>query len=140
MNPLRWINKAAEMETAEKYRKLFNLKTESLNTALEFLSGGNQQKVSMSKSIDTHPQVLIVDEPTRGIDVSAKQEIYSFIHRLVQDNISCIFISSEMEELIGMCHRVVVMKDGEVTGILDGEQITEEEIMLYATGIVEEIS
>ena len=91
----------------------------------------------MSKSIDTEPMVLIVDEPTRGIDVSAKQEIYHFINSLVQEGISCIFISSEMEELIGMCHRVVVMKDGSVTGVLKDEKITEESIMMYATGIME---
>ncbi len=137
-NPAQWIDKPGELETAEKYKNLFNLKTASLQTPLEFLSGGNQQKVSMSKSIDTKPQVLIVDEPTRGIDVSAKQEIYHFIHDLVQNNVSCIFISSEMEELIGMCHRVVVMKDGEVTGTLEDTKITEEEIMLLATGITEE--
>ena len=137
-NLLRWINKGKELKAADKYKNLFNLKTASLQTPLEFLSGGNQQKVSMSKSIDTKPSVLIVDEPTRGIDVSAKQEIYHFIHDLVQNNVSCIFISSEMEELIGMCHRIVVMKDGEVTGILEDNKITEEEIMLLATGITEE--
>jgi len=137
-NLVQWIDKPREMKAAEKYKNLFNLKTASLNTALEFLSGGNQQKVSMSKSIDTEPMVLIVDEPTRGIDVSAKQEIYHFIHDLVQNDVSCIFISSEMEELIGMCHRVVVMKDGEVTGTLEDKKITEEEIMLLATGITEE--
>ena len=137
-NPAQWIDKPGELETAEKYKNLFNLKAASLQTPLEFLSGGNQQKVSMSKSIDTKPMVLIVDEPTRGIDVSAKQEIYHFIHDLVQNNVSCIFISSEMEELIGMCHRVVVMKDGEVTGTLEDTKITEEEIMLLATGITEE--
>ncbi|QEN08123.1 sugar ABC transporter ATP-binding protein [Oceanispirochaeta crateris] len=136
-NSLRWIDKARELKSSEKYKNLFNLKTTSLHTALEFLSGGNQQKVSMSKSIDTEPLVLIVDEPTRGIDVSAKQEIYYFINNLVKEGISCIFISSEMEELIGMCHRVVVMKDGEVTGVLEGEKISEESIMLYATGIIE---
>ncbi|RKX76854.1 MAG: sugar ABC transporter ATP-binding protein [Spirochaetes bacterium] len=137
-NPAQWIDKPGELETAEKYKNLFNLKAASLQTPLEFLSGGNQQKVSMSKSIDTKPMVLIVDEPTRGIDVSAKQEIYHFIHDLVQNNVSCIFISSEMEELIGMCHRVVVMKDGEVTGTLEDTKITEEGIMLLATGITEE--
>jgi len=137
-NPVHWIDKPGEMESAEKYKNLFNLKAASLDTALEFLSGGNQQKVSMSKSIDTKPKVLIVDEPTRGIDVSAKQEIYHFIHELVQNDVSCIFISSEMEELIGMCHRVVVMKDGEVTGTLERNKITEEKIMLLATGITEE--
>ena len=71
-NPAQWIDKPGELETAEKYKNLFNLKAASLQTPLEFLSGGNQQKVSMSKSIDTKPMVLIVDEPTRGIDVSAK--------------------------------------------------------------------
>ena len=79
--------------------------------------------------------MLIVDEPTRGIDVSAKQEIYQFINNLVQTGISCIIISSEIEELIGMCNRVVVMHEGKIPGILEQSRINEEEIMLYATGL-----
>lgn len=85
--------------------------------------------------MDTEPSILIVDEPTRGIDVSAKQEIYQFINSLVKKGVSCIFISSEIEELIGMCNRVVVMHEGKISGILAGSQINEEEIMLYATGL-----
>jgi ribose transport system ATP-binding protein len=136
-NTVNWIDQKAELEAGKKYQKLFNLKAPSLETHLEFLSGGNQQKVSMAKTLDTKPDVLILDEPTRGIDVSAKQEIYHFINSLVGEGISCIFISSEMEELIGMCNRVVVMQDGRVTGILEDKDINEEEIMFYATGIRE---
>ncbi|MCK5675234.1 MAG: sugar ABC transporter ATP-binding protein [Spirochaetales bacterium] len=134
-NFFQWINKNSETDVSEKYKKLFNLKTPSLDTPLEFLSGGNQQKVSLSKTMDTNPSILIVDEPTRGIDVSAKQEIYHFINSLVTTGVSCIFISSEIEEIIGMCNRVVVMHDGKIAGILEETQINEEEIMLYATGL-----
>ncbi len=134
---LQWICKGKERKAAEEYRELFNLKTPSLATPLEFLSGGNQQKVSLSKSIDIRPVVLIADEPTRGIDIAAKQEVYHFLSRIVRQGIACILISSEMEELIGMCHRVVVMQEGRITGILEGEDIREEEIMFCATGIRE---
>ncbi len=99
---------------------------------------GNQQKVSFAKSLDTAPSILIVDEPTRGVDVSAKHEIYRFINDLVKTGISCIFISSELEEIIGMCNRVVVMREGRVATILEDVALTEEEIMFYATGIHEE--
>ena len=136
-NTVSWIDQKAELKASKKYQKIFNLKAPSLETHLEFLSGGNQQKVSMAKTLDTKPDVLILDEPTKGIDVSAKQEIYHFVNSLVKEGISCIFISSEMEELIGMCDRVVVMQDGRVTGILEDKDINEEEIMFYATGIRE---
>lgn len=134
---LRWIDKRAESKAAGRYRDLFNLKAPSLTTPLEYLSGGNQQKVSLSKTIDTSPSVLIADEPTRGIDIAAKQEVYRFIGDIVRGGVACILISSEMEELIGMCHRVAVMQDGRITGILDEGRICEEEIMFYATGIRE---
>ena len=116
----------------------FHIKTDSLDRRLENLSGGNQQKVSLAKTIDTTPSVLIVDEPTRGVDVSAKHEIYVFIDELVRKGISCLFISSELEEIIGMCDRVLVMRDGRSAGFLEGERITEEEIMYHATGVHEE--
>ncbi len=131
------IAKKNEKEAAGKYQKMFNIRTPSLDTRLEYLSGGNQQKVSLAKSIDTLPRILIADEPTRGIDVLAKTEIYQLIHSLAAQGIACLFISSELEEIIGMCHRVIVMKDGAITGILEGEQINEAEIMFYATGIRE---
>ncbi len=101
------------------------------------MSGGNQQKVSLAKSIDPRPTVLIADEPTRGVDVSAKQEIYRFIKSLADMGLSCIFISSEQEEIVGMCHRVLVMKDGRIMGTLAGDEISEAEIMFLATGVRE---
>ena len=116
------------------HARRFNIKAPNLDTRLEFLSGGNQQKVSLAKSIDTRPTVLVADEPTRGVDVSAKQEIYRLINSLAAEGLACIFISSEQEEIIGMCHRVIVMKQGRVMGSLEGESITEEEIMFLATG------
>ncbi len=133
----QYILKKKEQEATLKHKERFKIKTQSLDTKLEYLSGGNQQKVSLAKSIDPAPEVLIANEPTRGVDVSAKQEIYRFINSLAEEGLSCIFISSEQEEIIGMCHRVVVMKDGRITGSLEGESINEEEIMFLATGIRE---
>ncbi|MFP4461700.1 MAG: sugar ABC transporter ATP-binding protein [Thermotogota bacterium] len=129
------INHKKEREATKSYVKSFNIKAASLKTKLEFFSGGNQQKVSLAKSLDTQPRILIVDEPTRGIDVNAKREIYRFLNQLASSGISCIFISSELEEILGMCTRVVVMKEGTITGILDKDEMTEKEIMLYATGL-----
>jgi ribose transport system ATP-binding protein len=129
------IDHRAEQERARYYVENFNIKAASLKTKLEFLSGGNQQKVALGKCLDTGPEIFIIDEPTRGIDVNAKKEIYHFIHQLVESGISCILISSEMEEIIGLCNRVVVMREGKITGILDQDHLTEEEIMYYATGL-----
>jgi ribose transport system ATP-binding protein len=85
--------------------------------------------------LDTGPSILILDEPTRGIDVNAKHEFYEFIYRLASQGISCWVISSEMEEIIGLCSRVYVMREGSITGCLEGNHIDEEEIMFHATGI-----
>ncbi len=135
---LRLIDKKTERDKVQGYVDSFRIKTDSLDRRLENLSGGNQQKVSLAKAIDTAPSVLIVDEPTRGVDVSAKHEIYVFIHDLARKGISCLFISSELEEIIGMCGRVLVMRDGRVAGELEGDAVNEEEIMYYATGVHEE--
>lgn len=134
----RLIDKGTEKRKVQSYVDSFHIKTDSLDRRLENLSGGNQQKVSLAKAIDTAPSVLIVDEPTRGVDVSAKHEIYVFIDELARTGISCLFISSELEEIIGMCDRVLVMRDGRVAGTLEGDRITEEEIMYLATGVQEE--
>ena len=131
------INGKRQRSAAQEHVERFNIKTQSLDTRLEFLSGGNQQKVSLAKSIDPHPIVLIADEPTRGVDVSAKQEIYRFIKSLADMGLSCLFISSEQEEIVGMCHRVVVMKEGKIMGTLTGDEISEAEIMFLATGVHE---
>lgn len=134
------INKAKEKERAEYYVRAFGIRAASLKEKLEFLSGGNQQKVSLAKCLDPAPEIVIIDEPTRGIDVSAKKEIYSFIQQLVASGISCILISSEMEEILGLCNRVVVMRAGKITGILEQEQLSEEEIMFRATGLKEGVA
>jgi ribose transport system ATP-binding protein len=129
------INKIKEAEKTRVYIKTFRIVAASQRMKLRYLSGGNQQKVYLSRWVDTNPSILILDEPTRGIDVNAKQEIYEFIHELSQKGISCIVISSELEEVIGLCSRVYVMKEGAIVGCLDGEHINEEEIMFHATGI-----
>jgi ribose transport system ATP-binding protein len=134
---LKLILRQKERASAEGHMRRFNIKAPGLDTRLEFLSGGNQQKVSLAKTIDTRPTVLIADEPTRGVDVATKQEIYRLINNLAAEGLACIFISSEQEEIIGMCHRVIVMKQGRVMGTLERENITEEEIMYLATGIRE---
>jgi ribose transport system ATP-binding protein len=137
---LKLILRQKERASAEAHARRFNIKAPSLDARLEFLSGGNQQKVSLAKSIDSKPTVLIADEPTRGVDVSAKQEIYRLINSLASEGLACIFISSEQEEIIGMCHRVIVMRQGRAMGSLEGEGITEEEIIYLATGIREGVA
>ena len=130
-----FIDKNAEAEKTKEYTKTFRIAAASQKMALRFLSGGNQQKVYLSRWLDTNPSILILDEPTRGIDVNAKHEIYEFIHQLAERGISCWVISSEMEEIIGLCSRVYVMRGGSLTGCLEGDQINEEGIMFHATGI-----
>lgn len=129
-----FIDKKAEEAATEKYIKEFNI-IGSRKNPLKFFSGGNQQKVYLSRWMDIEPEILILDEPTRGIDVKAKTEIYDFIHRLAQTGISCIIVSSEMEEILGLCSRVYVMREGHIATCLEGNDITEEQIMLNATGI-----
>lgn len=131
------IDRKKEKSRTEEYIEAFNIRTPSVRTLLEYLSGGNQQKVSLAKSLDPQPEIFIIDEPTRGIDVNAKKEVYYFIHNLVKSGISCMLISSEMEEILGLCHRVVVMREGRITGILEADEMNEAEIMFYATGLKE---
>ncbi len=129
------IDRARELEKTKFYVDRFEVKAPSLDARLENLSGGNQQKVSLAKSLDTDPKILIVDEPTRGVDVKAKRDIYAFIRELADRGIAVMFISSELEEIIGMSSRVIVMREGRSVGELSGDGINEEEIMFYATGI-----
>lgn len=133
------ISQKRERESTRKYIDKFNIQVPSINARLETLSGGNQQKVSLVKSLDTEPEIFIFDEPTRGIDVSAKMDIFNFINELVESGISVIFISSELEEIIGMSNRVAVMREGKISGILEGNEITEEKIMYHATGLEERV-
>jgi len=120
---------------AEQYVSQFDIKAASLDTELQYLSGGNQQKVYLSKWMDTEPKILILDEPTRGVDVNTKKDIYHFIQNLTEQGLAVIVISSEMEELIGLAHRVMVMREGKLQGELEKEAITEQQIMLLAAGL-----
>ena len=125
-------SKKVENLVQENVRKM-NIKTPSSKTTIKSLSGGNQQKVLIGRWLANDPDVLILDEPTRGIDVGAKYEIYCIIAELAKQGKSIIMISSEMSELIGMSDRVMVMCDGRVTGFIDGDKATQENIMALAT-------
>lgn len=127
------IDKNDEIVIAMKYRKDINIKTPSIEQTVENLSGGNQQKVSISKGLFTKPDILILDEPTRGIDVGAKFEIYTLINKLVEDGMSIIMISSELPELLAMSDRMYVVAEGQITGELSGEEATQENVMRLAT-------
>ena len=119
---------------SKKYVEILKIKTPSMEQRVEALSGGNQQKVVLSKWLITNPEILIFDEPTRGIDIAAKTDFYSHISQLAEDGKAVIFISSEMQEVVGMCDRVLVLHEGKITGELTGVDITQEKIMHLATG------
>ncbi|MDF2548923.1 MAG: D-xylose transporter ATP-binding protein [Anaerosolibacter sp.] len=122
-----------ENQTVEDLCKKMNVKTPSYETSIEALSGGNQQKVILSKWMVTDPDILILDEPTRGIDVGAKHEIYKLMTMLAKQGKAVIMVSSELPELIMMCDRIYVMAKGEITGMLTRDEFTQEKIMAYAT-------
>ena len=102
---------------------------------VQFLSGGNQQKVVLGKWLAIRPRVLFLDEPTRGIDVGAKQEIYRLMEELAHQGVAILFVSSEMEEVLGMSDRVLVMHEGRLTGELARKELSEEAVMHLATGL-----
>ena len=132
------VNKCAENEIIERHIRALNIKTPSARQKVGNLSGGNQQKVLMGKWLATNPKILILDEPTRGVDVGAKAEIYMIIDRLAKEGISVIMVSSELNEIINMCDRVLVMSDGRITGELDRSEFTQELNMSFATTMKEE--
>ena len=109
-----------------------NIRTPSLEQLVNNLSGGNQQKVVIAKWLSTQPKVLIMDEPTRGVDVGAKAEIYSIMNDLAKEGVSIIMISSEMQEVVAMSDRVAVMREGRLVGVLEHDEISQEKIMSYA--------
>ncbi len=123
------INANDEIVAAQEYRKKVKVKTNSINQVVGALSGGNQQKVVVAKWMMTQPNVLIMDEPTRGIDVGAKYEIYCVINELAKAGKAIIVISSEMPEIIGTCDRCYVINDGEIAGELTREEFSQERIM-----------
>ena len=126
-------NKPKMLKAAESVKDLLKIKTPSLSQPVSGLSGGNQQKTIIARWLVRNCDVLIFDEPTRGIDVGAKEEIYQLLNRLAAQGKSIIMISSELPEILRMAHRVVVMSDGRVTGVLPGPEATQESIMALAT-------
>ena len=131
------INSSVEKKTAEKYREEIQIKCPSINQKVKNLSGGNQQKVILGKWLAADSQVIIFDEPTRGIDVGAKYEIYNLINELCAQGRAVLMISSEMEELIGMSDRIIVLAEGEMTGELQKEEFNADVIMAYASAIAD---
>ena len=130
------LNHKKMREDTEKYVKMLNTKTPTIDTPIQNLSGGNQQKVLVGRWLLTDPDILIVDEPTRGIDVGAKAEIHSLITKLAGEGKAIIMISSEMPEVMGMSDRIVVMHEGVMTAIVDRKDFSSELILKYATSEV----
>ena len=126
------LQQGKEKTLAQKLREALRIKLGKLTNPVSSLSGGNQQKVVLAKWINADCDVLIFDEPTRGVDVGAKAEIYSIIHKLAQEGRAILVISSELVELIGLCHRAYVIAEGRITGEVTGSDMTEQKIMSYA--------
>jgi rhamnose transport system ATP-binding protein len=133
-NRLGIIHQRGEAQTAEDYRQKFSIRTPSVQLVAGKLSGGNQQKVVLSKWLNTTPRLLILDEPTRGIDVGAKEEVHRLINDLAQQGIAILMISSDLPEVLAMSDRILVMREGRQMGIFTREQATQETIMTAAMG------
>lgn len=132
---LGYLSPASEAAALEKASRRFDIRVRDGNIVAGRMSGGNQQKLLLAKVMETEPQIIIIDEPTRGIDVGTKQQIYHFISALARDGCSIIVVSSEMPEIIGLCTRVAVMREGRIVGMLEGDEISEQEIMRYSAGL-----
>ncbi|MDU0292278.1 multiple monosaccharide ABC transporter ATP-binding protein [Saccharothrix longispora] len=128
-----WVNENEEYSVAERFRKSMGIRAPGVGTTVGTLSGGNQQKVVLAKWMFTDPDVLILDEPTRGIDVGAKYEIYSIINELAAEGRAVLVISSELPELLGLCDRVYALSEGRVTGELTRAEATQERLMQHMT-------
>ena len=111
---------------------MFNIKTPSQDQQIALLSGGNQQKVAIAKGLMTKPKVLILDEPTRGVDVGAKKEIYQLINKFKEEGLSIIMVSSDMPEVLGMSDRILVMREGRINGEFSRENATQEKLLKAA--------
>lgn len=130
------IDQDVEIKMAEKFKKDFRTKAPNIEMPVGNLSGGNQQKVVLSKWVSTSPRVLILDEPTRGIDVGAKYDIYEIIDKLADTGAAVVVISSELPELLGICDRIYTMNLGVITACLDAKQTNQEELMKYMTSTI----
>ena len=128
------FSKAEANKFADEYIKLLGIKTASADTPIKSLSGGNQQKVILARWLLTHPEYLILDEPTRGIDVGTKIDIQKLVLKLASEGMSVTFISSETDEMLRTCSRLVVMRDRKVVGELSGDDLTQNKIMSTIAG------
>jgi ABC-type sugar transport system ATPase subunit len=126
-------------EVSVDYKNKLNIATPSIKQRVVNLSGGNQQKVVIAKGLFVNPRILIVDEPTRGVDVGAKSEIYSILRQLAGQGVSIIMVSSDLPEVLSIGDRIYVMYAGEITGEITGKDANEEIIMKYASGLAEEV-
>jgi D-xylose transport system ATP-binding protein len=133
------IDADAELAAATQQAKSLAIKAPNLQAQVDSLSGGNQQKVVIAKWLLSQPKILIMDDPTRGIDVGAKYEIYKLMNELAERGVSIIMISSELEEVLGMSDRIMVMHEGRSTRTLETAEASQERIMALATGIADEI-
>lgn len=133
-NPFGLIQSSKANQVAWGYKERMGIKTPDLNRQVSTLSGGNQQKVVLARWLNKNVKVLIVDEPTRGVDVGAKFEIYELMYKLVQQGVAIIMISSDLPEILGMSDRILVMAEGSITAELSKDEATQETIMFYATG------
>lgn len=135
------LDKHREKQAANVWIKKLGIRAKHPGVTVQSLSGGNQQKVSLAKWLETQPRLLVLDEPTRGVDVGAKSEIYQLITDMAKSGLGCLVISSEMNELIGLCDRVIVMRERKIAGELEGDQVTEANMMALAAGVeVEAVS
>ena len=128
------LDSAREREIAQRYSQRFAIKAASIDSSVDTLSGGNQQKVALARWLATEPKVLILDEPTQGVDVGAKSEIHALIADLSARGLAIILISSELPELLGMCDRIAVMHAGTIVATLDRDAATQERILTLALG------
>ena len=120
---------------AEEYVEKLSIRPPLINRPIQNFSGGNQQKAVIAKWLATDPKLIILDEPTRGVDVGAKSEIYSLVNELTRTGVGIVFVSSELPELLGVCDRILVVHEGRITGEFRKEEATEEKIMRAAAGM-----
>jgi ribose transport system ATP-binding protein len=132
LSNLTFVNSKKETESIKKLVKVLNVQPPYLDTEVKYLSGGNQQKVVIGKWLCKKSDLLIFDEPTKGIDVGAKAEIYKLMERLVKDGVGVIFISSEMPELMGICDRILVFNEGRINASISRDEFTESKILSVA--------
>jgi ribose transport system ATP-binding protein len=126
-----------ERATTSSWIERLDIRCPDPRSPIRTLSGGNQQKFAVASRLDSEPGVILLDEPTRGVDVGAKRELYHLIASLAERGLACLMISSELPELIGLCHRIAVMRQGRIAGVVDGPTATEESIMRLAAGVEE---